>query len=324
MTLAVVALAALGATRQPARGVGTDSVPAPTNPVWLDDFPDPSIFRLGPVYFAYATNRTHNVEAIQSVDLRHWVQLGDVLPRLPRWAAPGRTWSPAVAQRAGTFLLYYTAQERSSGLQCISVATSRSPLGPFTDDTAGPLVCQHEDGGSIDPFPFGYLDGRVWLLWKSEGRGWSRRPPLIWSQPLRGDGRALEGRATAILVADQGWEGGVVEAPELVLVGGRHLLYYSANDWHTGRYATGYAACAGPVGPCHKPLDRPLLASTRRVAGPGGPALFADATGAPWIAYHGWDAARVGYPAGRRTLRVDRLTYGLDGMVGVAGPTADG
>jgi beta-xylosidase len=50
------------------------------------------------------------------------------------------------------------------------------------------------------------------------------------------------------------------------------------------------------------------------VSGPGGQELFEDATGQWWMAYHGWDPARVTYRAGGvRSLRLSRVAF-VDGL----------
>jgi len=97
------------------------------NPVLNADFPDPFVLRVGSTYYAYGTNQGENVQGLVSTDLATWRRTGDALPRLPGWAASGRTWSPAVLQRGDQFVLYYTVHDRRSGLQCLSRATSGSP-----------------------------------------------------------------------------------------------------------------------------------------------------------------------------------------------------
>ncbi len=57
-------------------------------------------------------------------------------------------------QRGPLFVMYYTVRHRASGRQCVSVAVSVLPQGPFVDASLAPLVCQFERGGSIDPSPF--------------------------------------------------------------------------------------------------------------------------------------------------------------------------
>ena len=73
----------------------------------------------------------------------------------------GSTWAPSVLARDGGYVAYYTVRDTTSGHQCISAAVASSPAGPFRDDSWGPLVCQREHGGSIDPSPFVDADGRA-------------------------------------------------------------------------------------------------------------------------------------------------------------------
>ena len=91
----------------------------------------------------------------------------------------------------------------------------------------------------------------------------------------------------------------MVEAPDLVNFGGRDFLFYSGNNWNSSNYAVGVATCAGPLGPCTKPLSQPLLASTPSFEGPGGESVFADSSGSYWIAFDAWVPGAVGYPHSR-------------------------
>jgi beta-xylosidase len=259
------------------------------------------VLRVGNAYYAYATNSAEgNIQIIESTDLVTWTGVGNALPALASWAAPNATWAPSVVQVGATFVLYYSAVVAgpAGGEQCLSAAVATAPQGPFTDTSSGPLECQPELGGSIDPSPFVDTDGTPYLLWKSNGaRG---QPATLWSQPLDATGTALApGAPTPLLVADQGWEAGVVEAPDMVLSGGRYVLFYSANNWNSASYAIGTATCAGPLGPCAKPLTQPLLASGSGVDGPGGASVFSDASGAAWMAFAAWVPGAVGYPHSR-------------------------
>ena len=55
-----------------------------------------------------------------------------------------------IAWADGTYRMYYTTALAGEDRQCISVATSDTPAGPYTDDSTEPLICEIEDGGSID------------------------------------------------------------------------------------------------------------------------------------------------------------------------------
>ena len=54
-------------------------------------------------------------------------------------------------------------------------------------------------------------------------------------------------------------------------VEGRYVLLYSGGWWESAGYATGYATCDSPLGPCAKvTTERPLHTNGGGVAGPGG------------------------------------------------------
>jgi len=264
--------------------------------VYPFDFADPFVLTVGNTYFAYATNSVEgNIQIITSTDLTHWSAVGNALPSLPPWAAPNKTWAPSVLPIGGQYILYYAAVNSGTGQQCISEAVAAQPQGPFVDTSTAPMVCQVNLGGSIDPTPFVDTDGTPYLLWKS-----INQPETIWSQQLTPAGTAVVGSGpTAVLRATQSWEGGIVEAPDLILNAGRYFLFYSGNNWNSANYAVGVASCSGPLGPCSKPTSQPILTSGPNMDGPGGESVFADSTGAPWIAFAAWAPGAVGYPNSR-------------------------
>ena len=64
---------------------------------------------------------------------------------------------------------------------------------------------------------------------------------------------------TSLLVPDQPWEAGTVEAPDLVTTGGHYYLFFSGNDWNSSNYTVGVATCTGPLGPCSDATPSPIL-----------------------------------------------------------------
>jgi hypothetical protein len=280
------------------------------------DFADPFVLVDGDRSVALATNGPGGtVQALTARGVSGWSVTGDALAGLPAWAEPGRTWAPAVSRVGREFVLYYTVRERSSGRQCISAATGPRAEGPYTDTSWWPLICQQDLGGSIDPSPVVAPDGSRYLLWKSDGNATGAGTHL-WGQRLTADGRGLLGDPARLLSADQRWEGGVVEAPSMALVGGRWVLLYAGNRWETADYATGQATCAGPLGPCRKLADPVVLRSGAGLAGPGGAELFRDAGGGLHVAFHAWSAGAVGSGHSRR-LYVRPVAVDRDGRVGV-------
>ena len=303
LVVAVLGLAVVLPVADSRAGVQTSSTYR--NPVIPADFPDPFVLPTHGVYAAYATNRDMNVQVMTSPDLVYWTLHGDAMPRLPNWAVPGRTWAPSVLELPGRYVMYFAAYNAPARVPCIGVAVSASLLGPFVSPWGSPLMCQPDRGGSIDPSVFRDDDGTPWLVWKSEGNPFGE-PSRIWSQRLSGDGLGFVGPAAYLLRTDQPWEDGVVENPSMVRIGGRLHLFYSGNHWEGGGYAINDATCATPFGPCTKAAG-PWLASGPAVAGPGGQEFMRFLDGTVLMTYHGWTPGQVGYPAGRRSLRVDRV-----------------
>ena len=320
----VVALLGGLVSLAPSPGGANHGAPTYETAAFPDDFPDPFILNAtGDKYYGYATlGPMGNVQTISSTDLAHWTKVGNALPRMPEWSDATyleRLWAPAVVERNGSYVMFFAAvvgkeaanNSRDSRLRCIGVATASQPQGPFTADDSGPIVCDRERNGSIDPSVFVDGTGTPYLLWKSEGIP-GREPPKIWIQQLEGDARtkAAGSAATAILEADQPWEYPLIENPSMVNVGDRYWLFYSGQLWDTANYAIGYASCLTPTGPCDKAPNRPMLVSSGSVAGPGAPELFVDKQGARWIGYHAWTAGKVGYGnGGIRTLRLRRIAF---------------
>lgn len=284
-----------------------------TQPVFANDFPDPYVLRVGDNFYAYSTNaRGQNTPVLRSQNLHQWEEVGDALPDVPEWAAPGGklNWAPAAIQLKDEFILYYTTRYKEKEAQAISYAVSDSPAGPFVDDGSGPLVFQEEFGGSIDPEVFADKDGGLFLLWKSDANS-RGLPSAIYAQPLASDGRTLRGEPTRLLEIDREWEEPLIENPSMLRHEGRYYLIYSANWWQSEHYAVGYATGPGPLGPFVKQEGGPILQSHgSRERGPGGASFFRDRAGDPWIAYHAWSAPKTSYwEGGARSLHLARVGF---------------
>lgn len=280
------------------------------NPVLARDFPDPDVLQAGDAYYAYATNADGvHVQVARSADLVQWEMLGDALPELPAWAVQefGWTWAPEVFRPTdtGPYVMYYTTRFAigQGGIQCIGAAVSDAPEGPFTPVGDGPAVCQRDQGGSIDPASFRDDDGSLYLLWKNDGNSRGGQT-WLYVQPLSADGLTLTGEPTRLLTVDQLWEGALVEAPTLWQQDGTYYLFYSANDYASPRYATGYATAEALTGPYTKAAE-PLLKTDLKngVVGPGGQDIVTGPQGDTWIVFHGWTGEAY------RSLYLARLSW---------------
>jgi beta-xylosidase len=269
---------------------------------------------------AYGTNGDGgNVPTLRSPDLVEWSTGADALPELGRWANPGKTWAPEVLRRGdGRFVLYYTAASADLGVQCIGTAVATAAVGPFVDRSHRPLVCQSEEGGSIDAHPFRDRDA-TYLLWKNDGNCCGK-DTFIYSQRLAPDGLRLVGRRARLVEQDAAWEGDLVEAPTLWRERGRLFLFFSANAYYDSRYAVGYATCETPLGPCRDAPENPILKTACEAVGPGHGAIVRDDDGELWFVYHAWPPDAVGSEYPGRVLWLDRLVF-EGGKPVIRGPT---
>jgi beta-xylosidase len=256
------------------------------------DVADPFVLKVGPSFLLFSSQATFFGEHIPlrvSSSLTDWDTTAiDAMPVLPAWADDGFTWGPDVRKVGSHYLLWFSAPLRSSGsalTKCIGEAVSGSPYGPYQPGSA-PLVCQLDHLGSIDPRSFVDQEGRLWLTWKSDDNADvnGTAHSTIWSQRLSANGLHLLGTPTPLLTAEQPWEGRIVEAPDMVFAAGHYWLFYSGNWFNQAAYAVGVAECAGPTGPCLRPLSEPWLSSNEQGSGPGEESVFTDAQGS-WLLY---------------------------------------
>jgi beta-xylosidase len=297
------------------------------NPVLATDFADPDIVRDGDNWYSYATGQVGSsaIQVSSSPDLVTWSDSEDALPSRPDWqpVKDGLTWAPDVSEVQDRWVMHYTAREQETGLQCLALAVADTPEGPFVDESTEPLLCQRDMGGSIDSFAFRDADGKLYLFWKNDGnsQGLDTR---LWVQPLSPDGTKLEGTAIDTgLKQTHPWHGQLIEAPTVVLRDGTYVLFYSANDYGSDKYAMGYATATAVTGPYTDRSTEPWVASEGEASGPGGQEVF-ELDGQQWMIYHAWKAGEEGYPeGGARAMWMDRLTW-KDGPPGEAVPVLEG
>ena len=96
------------------------------NPVIPGDIPDPTVIRVGNMYYAAGTTSDFapNYPLYESTDLVNWKQIGSVFKELPSWASDS-FWAPELYYKDGTFFVYYTAKRKGDHVSCIGVATTK-------------------------------------------------------------------------------------------------------------------------------------------------------------------------------------------------------
>jgi beta-xylosidase len=298
------------------------------NPIFEANLPDPFILEVDDTYYAYSTNsNSRNVPVYRSTDLVSWEFVRDVMPALPRWVYISRpdVWAPEVIQVDDQYLLFYTARDKASRKQCIGLATSESPEGPFRDQNDEAFICQSREGGSIDASPFRDEDGTLYLYWKNDGNC-CMMATYLYVQELSANGTELVGEPVQLVRNDAPWEGGVVEAPTMWRHDDQYYLFYSGNVYAGEAYAVGYALCESAVGPCEDAEENPILKSSMDtqplVVGPGHQSIIMDDAGETWLIYHVWQVTDGGTLTSTRQMWMDRLVWTEDGPV-VEGPTRE-
>lgn len=260
--------------------------------------------------------------------------LNDALVCPPKWglALSGhphmirRILAPSVLEVSpGQWRAYYAVMTRwgnpfgpgGNDTFCISVASATSPLGPFFDNSSGPLRCDGSQvGGVLDPYAF--LDdpdgdgiGTPHLIWKTEGvpsglpAAPSPQPTRFYSQQLAADGLSFAPGSSRAFLLETGqpwnpntWEGTVIENPTLVSYKGKLILGWSANRWQGANYRFGMGICQTVRGPCSRGAGGvPVLANRGTESSRAGGNLFVDATGHLRVSYHYWTPPYTDYPS---------------------------
>ena len=338
VTIAAVSalLTGCGGGKSPVRPTDSTSTTGYRNPVLDQDFPDPTVLRVGTTYWAYATQtffstgQRINIQAASSPDLVHWTFHGDALPTKPVWAPTvWRFWAPHViyAAEQNRYLMYYAADSGSSdksGHMCIGIASSATPDAAFTDIGA-PLVCGN-DYWHIDPMAFDdSASGKHYLYWGSD-----HKPIAV--QELAADRVHFAAGSAPVTVIDTSGRApyeSLVEGPWVIKRGAYYYMFYSGNDCCSlpPHYAVLVARSTSPTGPFEKhgvalgSDSSAILTQGDFFEGPGHNAIITDAKGDDWIVYHAVDPYHPTLTNGgvRRPMLIDRLKYDANGWPYVDG-----
>ena len=168
------------------------------NPVIKGDMADPSVIKVGDIYYATGTSSEWApfYPLFSSSDLINWKQAGHVFNEKPSWTSHS-FWAPELFYQNDTMYCYYTARRKSDNTSFIGVATAEGTSLQFTDH--GPLVEQGTE--AIDAFVFDD-DGQLYLTWKAYGL--DRRPIELLGNRLSDDGLQLMGEPFSLLKDDEG------------------------------------------------------------------------------------------------------------------------
>ena len=281
-------------------------------PVIAGDWPDPtSIFEGGEhVAVTTANGWAPSMRVLRSPDLASWRLTGEVFRRPPRWVLKN-FWAPEITRlRGGRLAVFYSALPRRKGSwYCVGVATAARPEGPWRD-LGRPLRCGRD--GSIDAFPVRDEQGRLNLLWKSDGNNFDR-PTYIFGQRMAESATRLLGKPKRLLRNTTRWEGKVIEAPTVIRRPDGFAMLYSGGLCCTKRcrYAVGAARASTLLGRWRKFSGNPILRNGNGWRCAGHTGLATDAAGTTTALFHAYRGG-LGRLAGRQVLAAP-LTFRADG-----------
>lgn len=271
---------------------------------------DPFLMTYQGKYYIYATNAPDGFRVYVSDDLAVWkdkgycLKKGDVIGQ-------NRFWAPEVIAHKGKFYMVYASEEH------LAIATSESPLGPFTQMEKKWLMADKAIDGH-----FFLDDGTLWLYYvRIQGEN------MIYVAKLNDDCSTLQEKDEKFLLrAEENWElkeGHVTEGPFVLKHKEKYYLSYSANDTRSIYYAMGYAVSDRPDGPFIKYKGNPILQMTEQVNGVGHHSFARSIDGKDLLcAYHCHYSKMQNYP---RQVCVDRAEFVTDAegddILVIHGPT---
>lgn len=176
----------------------TPSSDSLNNPVIRGELADPSLIRVGGLYYATGTSSewAPHYPLYVSTDLVNWEQKGHLFEHQPEWTSHS-FWAPELYYHNGKMFCYYTARRKSDNVSYIGVAVAEGTSLRFTDH--GPLVELGTE--AIDAFIFDN-EGERYISWKAYGL--DDRPIELLGNRLSDDGLHLVGDPFTLLRDEEG------------------------------------------------------------------------------------------------------------------------
>lgn len=298
-----------------------DTLQTYQNPVYQENFPDPTIIQAPDgTYYAYGTNSkvgdsTMHLQVLRSSNLVDWHFVGDGMPDPPVWADRD-FWAPHVFYdpESQQYFLYYSGESTAENMgKCLGVAVADHPEGPFVDK-GEPLLCG--DGFiNIDPMLFNDPQSNKFYLYWGSGHQPIKVREMADNLLEFKEGSAEIAVIDTVASEDPDNYSKLVEAPWVHVRDGYYFLFYSGDNCcgEQAHYALMVARSESPTGPFMRmeesdavSTNSVILGSGERWLAPGHNSIFSDDDGKLWTFYHAIDAQ---VPERGRLLMVDPITF---------------
>ncbi|SMC51739.1 glycoside hydrolase family 43 protein [Pedobacter africanus] len=293
------------------------------NPALPGDNPDPSIIRIGDVY--YATSTTNEwapyFTIYKSTNLKDWTLINHVFPEgfkdMKNQWGENNFWASELAYDAKQkrIYVYYTAHNRevkgNPGLQCgvAWIDADQIESGKFSDN--GPVIIE-DDCGAIDAFEL-QENGKIYAFWKNDGNGCGKES-WIWMQEINESRTKLLGQKKKVFTNSQPWETALVEGACFFKMGDYIYSLYAVGGCCDARcnYKTGIARTKNLASGVWEKYDKnPVMVSNDRWKCPGHGTVVRTADDRLFMLYHAFNKNYDVF-VGREGI-IEELKQGADG-----------
>ena len=297
----LIIILSLGVATCSCAACGKEEPGKPDEKTTLVPYGDPFILLYENTYYAYGTKAKNGIAVLTSDDLQMWNTPKNplALDKKDVWADRW-FWAPEVYYINGKFYMYYSADEH------ICVATSDSPLGPFTQEIQEPMIAGEK---CIDNSLFIDDDGKAYLFFDRFNDGLN-----IWVAELEDNLLEIkEETMQKCIHVSQAWEKvwpRVNEGSFVTKHNGVYYMTYSANSYESPYYGIGVATATNVKGPWTKYGHNPIYQNVGELTGIGHSAMFTDKEGKLRIVFHSHNSKTAIHP---RTMHLSKVYFQTQG-----------
>jgi len=296
--------------------------PLYTNPVLDSTSADPYIYLHDDGFYYFVLSAERGIVVMKNDILTDW---RNPIDRQRVFAIPEgyeNLWAPEIHYIDGQWYIYFTMGTGPIPTQrmwVIQALNPDNPLGAYTQ--AKRLTPPAEDYYQIDGTVVQYGSAtNLYMMWSGCDIDGIDNPTNMYIAPMRNP-LELSGTRTLLRTRTQGWEGTVIEGPQVIWNGTRLFIIFSANHYTTSEYCLGIMGIDDYRDPLvisnwwHNRTGPAFYKNEEEgVYGPG----HASFTYSPdrtegWLAYHAMQATEMPDDHDNRTTRVAKYTWSPEG-----------